>query len=81
MANPLCAAAMNQPRGLTVIERLRMTKGLISADLLSQLLGQCKATTYKQAEQGILPSFRIGYTVKFDAAQIAQWLESKQHRN
>ena len=59
---------------LTIPERLRALSGGIDARVLAQLLGVSPVTIYKQAAKHVLPSYRVGTSLRFDPALVAQWL-------
>jgi excisionase family DNA binding protein len=58
----------------TIPERLRALRGGIDARVLAQLLGVSAVSVYKLAARHVLPSYRIGTSLRFDPAVVAQWL-------
>jgi excisionase family DNA binding protein len=58
-----------------------MIRPLLSVDDVVQLLGMKKSWVYARADSGELPSIRLpGGRRKFDAADIAAWLEKQKRR-
>ena len=49
--------------------------GLISAETLAPHLGISKARLYLLAKDEIVPSVRLGRSVRFDLGQIREWVE------
>ena len=67
---------MKQPfaEGLTIPEQLRTLRGGITATMLAELLGVSGPSIYKLAAKHVLPSYRVGTSLRFDPALVAQWL-------
>jgi excisionase family DNA binding protein len=59
---------------LTIPERLRALRGGIDARMLAQLLGVSAVSVYKLAARHVVPSYRIGTSLRFDPVLVAQWL-------
>jgi len=49
---------------------------ILTVDEVAKLLRMCKGTIYKYAERGIIPSFKIGTSLRFRDDQINQYLAS-----
>ncbi len=60
-----------------IIEELEALEHALKASELAQLLGVSGKKIYKMAAQSLLPSFRIGRSVRFDPKQVAEWLKTK----
>ncbi len=58
------------------MESHERTAGLISAETLAPHLGVSKARLYLLARDQIVPSVRVGRSVRFDLEQIRKWIES-----
>jgi excisionase family DNA binding protein len=54
-----------------------LTNALKAADIV-RLFGLSKTQVYRLAEDGRIPYFYIGTSLRFDPGTIAQWLRSKQ---
>ena len=52
------------------------TEGLISVETLAPYIGVSKARLYLLARDQIVPSVRVGRSVKFDPQQVRKWIES-----
>lgn len=46
----------------------------MTADDLADLLGVSRLTILRRAKRGTIPSFRVGACIRFDPANIAEWL-------
>ena len=57
--------------------RLRQLKRAISAAILADLLDFTVSHVLKMAKHGKIPSYRLGGSVKFDPARVADWLEAR----
>ncbi len=66
------------PQGLTVREKLLLVDRPITAPVLASILGVSPITIFKKAKSGVLPCIRIGAAVRFDARQIARWLDGQK---
>lgn len=60
-----------------IIAQLEREKNALRAEELALLFGVTKQHVYKMAAKQSIPSFRIGKAVRFDPAQVAQWLRRK----
>ncbi len=60
-----------------IVKELESRKDALKAGELAQLLGVTKQHIYKMAAQNVMPSFRIGRAVRFDPAEVAEWLKRK----
>jgi excisionase family DNA binding protein len=49
----------------------------MTAGELSKVLGIPARTLYRQAKAGRIPSFHVGFAVRFDPAVIATWLRKR----
>ncbi len=58
----------------SLASKINNRKGAMTADELAELLGVSRLTILRRAKRGTIPSFRIGSCVRFDPANIAQWL-------
>jgi excisionase family DNA binding protein len=63
---------------LYITERIAAHDGALSAPKLSKLLGLNRSTLYRMADEGRIPSIRIGNTLRFDPKRTADWLRSKE---
>jgi excisionase family DNA binding protein len=62
----------------TVIERLRRREGLLNAKQVIALLGVHITTLQLWTRRGEIPFLRVGHGVRFDPAELAQWLEKRE---
>lgn len=58
-------------------DRIRAYQRAMTADDLAELFGIHTDTVYKQARSGVIPSFRIGTSVRFDPKSVAEWYEQQ----
>ena len=49
----------------------------LSAAELSTVLGISARTLYRQAQAGRIPSFHVGFKVRFDPHVVAKWLRAR----
>jgi len=47
----------------------------------AQYLGVCEKTLYNMTKRGSLPSVREGRLVRFDIADLEQWIERRKTSN
>jgi excisionase family DNA binding protein len=62
----------DEPHGIRA--RLARFKRALTAVELAGLLSVSPITIYKQAKKGIIPSFRVGTSVRFDPRKTADWI-------
>jgi excisionase family DNA binding protein len=62
---------------MTIAEKLRGAKGLLTVRQIAEALGCHGQTVYGWIATGKLPCVRVGGRVKFDGAAIAEWLEKR----
>jgi len=62
---------------LTVLESLARSQHLLKARELAAILSMSVAGVFKAAREGRLPCLRIGYSIRFDGAQVARVLSGK----
>ena len=55
---------------------LRGRQRAMTADELADMLNMSPITILRKAKKGVIPSFRIGGSVRFDPAAISKWLLS-----
>jgi excisionase family DNA binding protein len=60
-----------------IIQALEAQNGAMRARELAKLLGVTRQHVYKMAAEGAIPSFRVGASVRFDPALVAEWLRRK----
>ena len=65
----------NPQRVMSLVSKILARKGAMTADDLADVLGVSRLTILRRAKRGSIPSFRIGSCVRFDPANIAQWLK------
>lgn len=56
--------------------RIERCAGALDAGQLGAFLGLKKSTIYQMANDGRIPHYRIGGTIRFDPRIIAEWLRS-----
>jgi excisionase family DNA binding protein len=62
---------------MTLVEQLRTRTKALTVEELADVLGVAVRTLYKEVEDGHIPFFRVRTSIRFDAQQVADWLESK----
>jgi Helix-turn-helix domain len=60
---------------MSIKERIVSFDGALDAEDLSKILKVDKASIYKQARQGTIPSFRIDTMVRFDPKALCEWYD------
>ncbi|HKD60716.1 MAG TPA: helix-turn-helix domain-containing protein [Terracidiphilus sp.] len=63
--------------GVNLVEQLEARKGAMKVAELSELLGVDDKHIYRMAARGMLPSFHVGGSVRFDPQEVAKWLRTK----
>jgi len=63
---------------MTLIEILENRKEALKVPQVAELLGVSTKKIYHLAAAGILPAFRIGKAIRFDAQELADWLRKKR---
>lgn len=56
-------------------------KKLLKAGDVAEITQLSAVTIYKWAEEGKIPSFRLGNRVRFDYEEVMQWLKEKKRKN
>jgi len=59
---------------LKISERIASHTKALTADELADIMNIDRVTVYRQAKEGILPSFRIGTCVRFCPRTVSEWL-------
>jgi len=72
MSDPVNPNHLNEP--LSIRQRLASFKRALTAPEVAEVLGVSKVSIFKLAKQGIIPSFRIGTSVRFDPRKTADWI-------
>lgn len=62
---------------MTIAEKLRTAKGLLTVQQVAEALGSHPQTVYSWVAEGKLPHVRVGSRVKFDGNVIADWLDKR----
>lgn len=60
-----------------ILQILDAREQAMKAGEIAKLLGVTRQHIYKMAADGRLPSFEVGDSVRFDPAQVAEWLRRK----
>jgi excisionase family DNA binding protein len=58
-------------------EQLLSHKGALRPKEVGELFNIPVPTIYRHAKQGVIPSFRIGGSVRFDPLVLADWYEGQ----
>ena len=61
----------------SLADLIENTGHALTANELGTILAVSHKTIFKQAQQGRIPSFRIGTCVRFDPCAVAQWLRKR----
>jgi excisionase family DNA binding protein len=59
---------------VSLVDHLESMDHALTADELGRLLSISRATIFRMAKAGRIPSFRIGTCVRFDPRVVAKWL-------
>jgi excisionase family DNA binding protein len=71
----LAIAADHYPGNISPpADQIAMTGHALTADELGMLLTISRATIFRMAKAGRIPSFRVGTCVRFDPCVVAKWL-------
>lgn len=62
---------------MSLIDHLDSVDHAMTADELGRLLSISRATIFRMAKAGRIPSFRIGTCVRFDPKSVAEWLRAQ----
>ena len=65
---------------MTIPERLRANTNALKVEDLAELLNSKAGTLYKMAKAGRIPHFHIGTALRFDAEEIARWIDQRATR-
>ncbi len=65
------------PNSMELVERLEAGSSALRARDLAELFGVTQQHIYKLAARGVIPSLRLGSSVRFDPAAVAGWLRSR----
>ena len=60
-----------------LVERLEASKSALKARDLAEIFGVTQQHIYKMAAIGVIPSFRVGASVRFDPGIVAEWLKRR----
>ena len=63
---------------MTLIEILENCEEALNVSQVAELLGVSPKKIYRLAAAGVLPSFRVGSAVRFDAQDMADWLRKSR---
>ena len=61
----------------SVIERLRLHKGMLQVAEVASMLQVSQRTIYRAVKKRKMPGFVIGTAVRFDPQLLARWLEKQ----
>lgn len=64
---------------MKLIDILKSRTGALKVAEIAKLFGVTPQHVYKMAASGMIPSFRISGSVRFDPHDIAAWLQQKQN--
>ncbi|WP_158788599.1 helix-turn-helix domain-containing protein [Granulicella sp. L46] len=68
----------DSPNPHTIRDRILSHKGALTAHEVADLFNVSCRTVHKHAKDGVMPSFRIGDSVRFDPLVLADWYEGQQ---
>jgi len=63
---------------MRLVETLKSRTGALKVGEVAKLFGVTPQHIYKMAASGMIPSFRISGSVRFDPDEVASWLKEKQ---
>lgn len=58
----------------SLASRVKAFHHALTADQLADVLKVSRLTILRRAKRGTIPSFRVGSCVRFDPANISEWL-------
>jgi excisionase family DNA binding protein len=62
---------------MTLIEILESRGEALNVHQVAELLGVSEKKVYRLAAAGVLPAFRVGKSIRFDAQDVADWLRQR----
>jgi excisionase family DNA binding protein len=62
----------NGPRDL--VARLKLHPGAIRVSELARILTMSRTTLYQMVEDGRIPHYRLGDSIRFDPVRVSNWL-------
>jgi excisionase family DNA binding protein len=62
---------------ITLVDRIASIDHAITVPELSKFLHLGRTAIYYLVKRHAIPHFRIGYNVRFDPSDIAEWLQNK----
>lgn len=71
------SVAEEEAVNLNLVEELETRRGAIKVADLTNILGVDDKHIYRMAARGLIPSFRVGASVRFDPQEVAKWLRAK----
>lgn len=71
---------LSPANGCDVVERLRQQRSLLTVPEFAVLIGETPCAVYRKVRQKRLPHIRIGYGVKLDPQELADFLEARRVR-
>lgn len=63
---------------MNIIEKLRSMDHALTVKELASLLTLGKTALYDLVRRGAIPHFRVGYMVRFDPNEIANWIQGRR---
>jgi excisionase family DNA binding protein len=60
---------------MSIKDRIASFDGALEAEDLARILKINKASIYKQARKGTIPSFRVGTSIRFDPKALCEWYD------
>jgi excisionase family DNA binding protein len=63
---------------MTLIEILERQGEALNVQQVAEFLGVSEKKVYRLAAAGVLPAFRVGKAIRFDAQDVADWLRRKK---
>jgi len=70
------STATTKPTDL--ITRLRIHIGAIRVSELARILTMSRTTLYQMVDDGRIPHYRIGDSIRFDPVRISEWLAEQE---
>jgi excisionase family DNA binding protein len=62
---------------MTIIEQIEKRTSALRVSEVAKLLEVTPQHIYSLAAQGLIPSFRVGGSVRFDPQELATWLRDR----
>ena len=70
--------ALQENSKADLVTRLKQRSGAIRVSELARILTMNLTTVYQMVEEGRIPHYRIGDSIRFDPVRVASWLAEQE---